>query len=287
MRGSQWLTAGLLACVPAAMPTGAGAAPNEALLTVQVLAKGVPDKERRVGPVQPFYRQDLLTESGIILRLPPDALKAFRTEHDFEDNDPVILMEWLQLDDTQPTRHLGYLHCARGGTYGTGPVKVCLRDTDGDGRIDALADVHARNMPASGLSFVPIAPIAYDYVRQDRAPLPWSMYVQPGVGLAYRVDKATGKLLFRAQILAAAIREDVEPFVEVDPTRLPTTVEIAGAKVSVLAWDGKRPTIRIDQPLTDRPLRVIAAGGPGLPSLHGSKKWRLEIIEAPLPGAPQ
>jgi hypothetical protein len=278
----------LLACLAAATPAGAAAAEAEGLLTVQVLAKGAPGKERRVGRIQPFYRQDLLKQAGIVLKLPPDALKAFRQRHGFEDNDPVMLMEWLALPDGGPSRHLAYLHCASGGTYGTGAIKACLRDTDSDGRIDSVASVQSRGFPAGGLRFVPIEPVPYEYLRGERKPLPWSMYIQPGLGLAYNRDRATGKLLFRAQALAAGLRADLEPFVEVDPARLPVTIEIAGASVAVLAWDGKRATVRVDRPMTDRPVRVIPREASGLLPPRGSPKgWRLEIVDAPLPGSPR
>ncbi|HYE27644.1 MAG TPA: hypothetical protein VEA61_05365 [Allosphingosinicella sp.] len=277
----------LLACLAAAIPAGA-AAQDEGLLAVQVLAEGQPSKERRVGPIQPFYRQDLLKQAGTVFRLSPDALHAFKQRHGVEDNDPVMLMEWLALPEGQPSRHIAYLHCARGGLYGTGPIKACFRDSDADGRIDAVADVHSRNLPAGGLRFVPIEPVPYDYVRGERKPLKWSMYVQPGLGLAYRRDRATGKLLFRAQALAAGLRADLEPFVEVDPSRLPTTIDIAGAAVAVLAWDGKRATVRVDRPMTDRPVRVLPKEASGLLPPRGSPKgWRLEIVDVPLPGTPR
>ena len=276
----------LLACLAAAIPTGA--AGNEGLLTVQVLAAGQPDKERRPGPIQPFYRQDLLKEAGIVFTLAPDALEAFKKAHGVEMNDPVMLMEWLALPEGQPSRHIAYLHCGRGGLYGTGPIKACFRDSDNDGRIDAVAQVQSRNFPAGGLRFAPIEPVAYEYRRSERKPLKWSMYVQPGLGLAYRRDKASGKLLFRAQALAAGLRADLHPFVEVDPARLPTTIEIAGASLAVLAWDGKRATVRVDRPMTDRPVRVMPDEDPGLLPARGSPKgWRLEIVDVPLPGAPR
>jgi hypothetical protein len=148
-----------------------------------------------------------------------------------------------------------------------------------------VAAIQSRGWPTGGLKFVPIEPVGYDYVPSERKPAPWSMYVLPGVGLAYRQDKASGKLLFRAQALGAGLRADLEPFVEVDPASLPTTIDLAGASLAVLAWDGKRATVRVERPMTERPVRVMPKEPTGLIVSGNPKGWRLEIVDEPLPGA--
>lgn len=274
---------------PAAADPALERGEREVLLAVQVLAeRGRPFREREVDRVRPFYEQRLITEAGIILDLAPAQLEAFRDLHNLSDNNPIVLTEWLALrpeGESAATRHLGFLHCSSRLKLGTGLVSKCFRDTDADGRIDAVARVENNGPPPTGLQFTPIEPVAYRYVQSSRRPPEWNMYVQPGLGIGWTRDRETGRLLFRAQAIAAGMRGNIDPPVEVDPAQLPATFEIAGARVVVSAFDGEEPTVRVETPFTDRPIRLIARERSGVFS-GSSRGWRLEISDVPLPGAP-
>ena len=261
-----------------AAQAAAEAPPVETVLAVHVLARGSPAAERRVSRRQPFHQQDLLPESGIVLDLPAEALDAFRNRHDLDDHAPFFLVEWIaQMPGA--SRHLGWLHCSTRLRLGVGQVNACFRDSDVDGRIDAVTTFASNRFPAEGLRFTPIeTPIPYRYVPSERNSHPWSMYTQNNLALAYDFDRATNRLRFSVEQNIGLFAE-FKPVVEVDPARLPATIELAGAQVTVLAGDGRRATVRVDRPMTDRPIRLIAD------RRGGQRGWRLEIVEVPLPGA--
>lgn len=269
-----------LLALQAAVP----AQPAETVITVFVLARGAPAAERRAARRQPFYQQDLLPESGIVLDLPPAALDAFRDRHDLDDHAPFLLIEWIARTEGSeaPARHLGWLHCSSRLVTFVGQVNSCFRDSDSDGRIDSATTFASNRFPAEGLRFTPLeTPVAYRYVPAERNPHPWSMYTQNNLALVYDLDRATGRLEFSVQQNIGLFAEFRPAAVEVDPAHLPATVELAGAEVTVLAWDGRRATVRVERPMTDRPLRLIGD------RQGGRRGWRLEIVDAPLPGAPQ
>lgn len=258
----------------------APAAPAETVLTVFVLARGAPAAERRAARRQPFHQQDLLTESGIQFDLAPAALDAFRDRHDLDDHAPLILVEWIAraAGSEAPARHLGWLHCSTRLRLGVGQVNACFRDSDADGRIDAVTTFASNRFPTEGLRFTPIEPVAYRFAPRERNAHPWSMYTQNNLALAYDLDRATNRLRFSVEQNIGLFAE-FKPVVEVDPARLPATIELAGAQVAVLAWDGRRATVRVDRPMTGRPLRLIGD------RRGGRRGWQLEIVDAPLPGA--
>jgi hypothetical protein len=265
-----------------ALQAAAPAQPAETVITVFVLARGAPAAERRVSRRQPFYQQDLLTESGIRLDLPPAALDAFRNRHDLDDHAPFLLVEWIARTEGSeaPSRHLGWLHCSSRLVTFVGQVNACFRDGDGDGRLDAATTFASNRFPAEGLRFTPLeTPIPYRFVPVVRTPHPWSMYTQNNLALTYDLDRATARLNFSVEQNIGLFAEFKPAAVEVDPARLPVTIELAGAQVAVLAWDGRRATVRVDRPMTDQPLRLIGD------RQGGRRGWRLEIVDAPLPGA--
>ncbi len=275
-----------LAAAALAAPAGAAAQERQQVENVWVLTEGRPMAERQVARRRPFYRQTLLIESGdgrqpagIQVDLSPQELDALRDRHDMDDHAPWVLLEWYahMPGSEVPARHLGWLHCSLRLVTFVGQVWACLRDGDGDGRLDGAVTIRGGLIAPEGLRFAPIAPVSYRYVPRDRG---WSRY--PGeyhFGLAYDLDQASGRLLFSIELIGPGLPADFKPNVAVDPARLPATVELGGAALTVLAWDGRRATVRVDRPFPARPVRLIREE-------RGTQRgWRFDYIDAPLPGA--
>jgi hypothetical protein len=76
---------------------------------------------------------------------------------------------------------------------------------------------------------------------------------------------------------------DLEPAVEVDPKSLPAAVEIAGAKLDLLRWDGQRLAYRIAAPMASRPFELVP--GPGVRGflIGHPKGWRMRVHDVDLP----
>jgi hypothetical protein len=75
----------------------------------------------------------------------------------------------------------------------------------------------------------------------------------------------------------------LHPIVEVDPASLPTQIEIGDAKLSLIAWDGKRVTLRVDRAL-DGPVLLEPPEDRGSALLFGKVKgYRLRIMDIPPP----
>lgn len=215
---------------------------------------------------------------GVAFDLSPQELDALRDRHDMDDHAPWVLLEHYARTpgSDAPARHLGFLHCTFRLVTFVGQVSACLRDGDGDGRLDGAATVRGGPIPPEGLRFAPIAPVSYRYVPRDRG---WSRYVgENNFGLAYDLDEATGRLVFSIELFGPGLPADFKPSVAVDPARLPATVELGGAALTLLGWDGRRATLRVDRPFPSRPVRLI-------PEQRGAQRgWRFDYIDAPLPG---
>jgi hypothetical protein len=270
-----------------AVPAGAAAQERREVDNVWVLTEGRPMAERQVARRRPFYQQTLLIESnvgargrpaGIQFDLSPQELDALRDRHDMDDHAPWVLLEYHArgAGSDAPARHLGWLHCSFRLVTFVGQVSTCLRDGDGDGRLDGAVTIPGNRVPPEGLSFAPIAPVAYRYVPRDRA---GSRY--PGenhFGLAYDFDQASGRLRFSVELFGPGLPADFKPSVEVDPARLPATVELGGAALTLLAWDGRRATVRVDRPFPARPVRLIRE------ERGAERGWRFDYVDVPLPG---
>lgn len=277
----------LLALVAFAAPAAARAQERQEVRNLWTLAEGAPMAERQVARGRPFYQQPLYVESnlrrgfGIQFDLTPQQLDALRDRHDMDDDQPFILADWLARTpgSDAPPRHLGYLHCSLHLRLGVGVVSVCLRDGDADGRLDGVVTFAANRFPPEGLRFEPIAPVGYRYVPQDRALRGRERWGEDRFGLAYDFDRATGRLVFSIDLFGPGLPAEFKPSVEVDPGHLPATVELGGAQLTVLAWDGRRATVRVDRPFPARLLRLID-------EQRGSQRgWHPEEVNAPLPGA--
>lgn len=216
-------------------------------------------------------------------------MAALRERYRLSSNDYFLLSEWVSRAPDRPSRH-SYLYCAAHIRWFRGIFDACFRDADGDGRLESVAVFDRLRFPPAGLSFEAIEPIPYHFVQSARVytgGATVASYVWPGLGIAWNVDRDSGRLRFYAQALDRGLRADIDPAVELDPAALPATIEIAGAQVTVLSWDGRRPTVRVDRPFTDRAIRLITPDNYLRLMMGGSRRgWRMEINEAPLPGRP-
>ena len=84
--------------------------------------------------------------------------------------------------------------------------------------------------------------------------------------------------MFSIELIGPGLHADFKPSVAVDPARLPATVELGGVALTLLGWDGRRATVRVDRPFPARPIRLIS-------EQRGTQRgWRFDYIDAPLPG---
>jgi hypothetical protein len=271
-------------------PVGGVPLELQAVTRVQVLAAGAPMPERRPGRIQAFYAQGLLTQAGVRFDISPEAAAALRERYRLGGNDYFQLSEWVSQAPGRPSRHLDYLYCAVHIRWFRGIFDTCFRDADHDGRLEGVAVFDRMRFPIGGLSYDAIDPIPYHFVqsaRVYRGGATVASYVWPGLGVAWNLDRESGRLRFYAQVLDRGMRADVDPPVELDPAALPATIEIAGAQITVLSWDGHKPTVRVDRPFTDQPIRLITPDDYLHVMLGGSRRgWRIEISDVPLPGSP-
>jgi len=231
----------------------AAAAPPQALVLMEALQAAEPTREAAKRPGQPFFEQDRMAAGEAQILLDHAALDAFRDRFNLDDHAPFSLYDWVDLPapGVTPGRHRDYVFCSLYLKLGKGTSAACFRDSDRDGKLDSVARFEG-GMPRGGLSFEPLAPVAYRYVDHSGDKLPYSMYRRPSLGLRYTVDKATGHLRFTGM----ADTNEVGGVVDVDTTSLPVTINVSGAKVRVAAWDGKRATVAVIQPFPQLPARI-------------------------------
>ncbi|HMG46007.1 MAG TPA: hypothetical protein VK614_00905 [Allosphingosinicella sp.] len=278
----MWL---LLLAAQAAAP----AQPRQAVLGVEVIGEGAPVAEQRVERRQPFAQQRVILESGIVFDIAPAALDALRERFHLDARHRFVLSEWVAVGPGPglELRRLGLLHCASRVTWGTN--HTCLRDQDADGRLDGVA-VYRNNIPAEGLSFQPIEPIPYHYIQAPRSGE--GGYSETSLGFGWDRERDGGRLRFFAQAAGFSYRAEIDPSVIVDPAQLPATIEIGGAQLTVLSYDGRRPAVRVDRPFPSRPIRLLSLGGFSDSGVYLSimggtgHDWRLEPNDISLPGAP-
>jgi hypothetical protein len=265
------------------------AQPPQAMLGVEVLVEGAPMAETRVERREPFGSQRVNLESGIVFDIPPAALDALRERFHLDARHRFVLSEWVAVlpGPAVPLRRLGLLHCASRVTWGTN--HTCLRDEDGDGRLESVA-VYRNVIPAEGLTFQPIEPIPYHYVQSPRSGP--GGYSETALGFGWNRDGDSGRLSFFGQAEGAGYRAEIDPAVTVDPAHLPAVIEIGGAQLTILAYDGRRPTVRVDRPFPPGPIRMVSLGGANDSGVYLSimggtgHHWRLERNDIILPGAP-
>ncbi|MET1113090.1 MAG: hypothetical protein ABWX67_16350 [Allosphingosinicella sp.] len=275
------LLALISAAAAAAQPAGTA---YETVATAQ-RAEDVPLRaERRVAQERPIVQQSLVEAGGAYLRLPPAEEKAFRERHRLGKSQ-LSLTYWLR-DEPGGLRHIGWLYCGAHIKMFSGQIASCFRDTDGDGRLDQAAAFNVSKRDSPRIDFAPIDPAPYESWTWDRIYRgSFPKHALPYLTIEYDFDEARGRLLFRARAYQIGFdaRLPLHPIVEVDPASLPTEIEIGDAKLSLIAWDGKRVTLRVDRTI-DGPLLLEPPEDGGSALLLGKVKgYRLRIMDMPLP----
>lgn len=250
----------------------------DSLLRVQVLADNALPSERPVKPGRPFYTQQV-TFDGFLQFADRGQEKEARRKYDMDMSDFFSLTEWVGVSAKDGSfQHRGWLYCVRRSRFGT---EKCFQDSDADGQFDHLTTLDP-DRPDRFLRFDALSPITYRYIPRERKPIGAGNYRPPDVSLVYNfVD---GKLEFRAfAYTGLSSTADFGALVTVDPRSLPLTVDLAGARVKVVSWDGKRATLAIQTPMSASAVRFVAPDDRNL--FGGNRKgWRLDFVSAPLPG---
>jgi hypothetical protein len=268
----------LLALAAAAATPTSGEFIADDLLRVQVFGDKELPKERDVGPRRPFFVQQV-TQDGYLEFADREEEKAARRKYDMDMSDPFALTEWVGISAKDGGfQHRGWLYCVRRSRFG---IEKCFRDSDADGKFDALTN-SGLDTPTRLLSFQDIPPIPYRYVPRVQKPYESGMYRRPEVSLFY--DVAGGSLRFGAYAYTGlSSTADLGTLAMVDTTSLPTTVELAGARIRVITWDGKRARLAVETPMSTSALRFIAPDN--RPLFGGGRlNWKLEFVDSPLPG---
>lgn len=251
---------------------------SDSLLRVQVLADNGLPTERPVKPGRPFYAQQI-TFDGFLEFPDRDQEKEARRKYDMDMSDNFSLTEWIGVSakDGSP-QHRGWLYCVRRSRFG---IEKCFRDSDADGKFDQLTTLDP-DRPDRFLKFDAIPPIAYNYIPRERKPIGGGTYRPPEVYLSYNL--VGENLEFRAAAYTGlSSTVDFGPLETIDPRSLPLTVNLAGARVKIVSWDGKRATLAVETPMSTSAVRFVAPDDRYL--FGGNRKgWRLDLVEAVLPG---
>jgi len=268
----------LLALAAAVSGTSANEFIADSLLRVQVLAERELPAERAIGPNRPFYSQEI-TRDGYLEFIDRNEEKAARRKYDMDMSDLFYLTEWIGVSSLDGSlQHRGWLYCVRRSRLGT---EKCFQDADSDGKFDHLTTLDP-DIPTRFLIFLPIEPIVYRYVPRKREPIGAGSVRQPELSLVYKfVD---GQLQFEAYAytgLASTVH--FGKLATVNPQALPATIELAGALVRVVSWDGKRAKLSVQRPMSTSAIRFVAPDN--RPLVFGSRRgWRLEFVNSRLPG---
>jgi hypothetical protein len=168
-----------------------------------------------------------------------------------------------------------------------GQAVDCLRDADGDRRFESIASFEPARLASLILSFAPIEPVPYRLAMRSQSPEDKGVVGSGQLSIEYDFDAARGLLLVRSRarttFYGMGVNYPLEPVIEVDPARLPADIEIAGAKLRLLAWDGKQLTASVDTPMTRNPVLLVAPLGRDRMPIGKMKGYRLMIVDAPLP----
>jgi len=250
---------------------------SDSLLRVQVLAENEIPRERPFRIGRPFDAQQI-TFDGFLEFLDREQEKEARRRYDMDMSDYFALTEWIGVSANDGSiHHRGWLYCVRRSRFGT---EKCFRDSDSDGKFDHLTTFDP-DRPDRFLKFDEIPPIAYRYVPRERKAIFGGNNRRPEVYLSYNL--VLGKLEFKAFAYTGFSSEvDFGPLETIDPGILPQTINLAGARVKVVSWDGKRATLAVETPMSTSAVRFVA---PDDRHLFGGKRegWRLDFVEASLP----
>jgi hypothetical protein len=253
----------------------------ETIETVQILNPRDLPVESEAAPRKSFFGQAISNGGEAKLELSSEDEEAFRDKFTLDAHAPLLLADWRAVDvRTGHSSHLGYVYCAARVTFGSGQKATCFRDKDRDGSFDGQTSLTVYHRDDPRLTFTDITPTRYR--AEPSNPQGGSSYSY-GVTLGYVVDKSRSVLTFRAQVPSFVGTQLLEPVVEVSTSSLPATVEIGGARVQVLSWDGKRAKVRVDRQMPIMPISFVSPSGGGCGLTGNAKECRISFSEVPLP----
>jgi hypothetical protein len=263
--------------------------PGEEVEAAKILHDSTPPAGAQLkAPGRELLSQGIHYAGDANFDLPPEQAKALRDRFGMEKGAPLFLAHRLRRDSEGVPTHQEWLFCAINVRMFKGQAIDCFRDSDGDRRFESLAQFEPSHMPPA-LVFAAIDPIPYKLsMTAGMAEVPLSRY-SGSLSITYRVDEASGRLRFRAEartMLIPGLNDTyaLEPDVEVDPARLPADVELAGAKLRLLGWDGKKLSYEVARAMTRQPILLDPPGGRHRLSLAGKiKGYTLRIVDAQLP----
>ncbi|HEY5721542.1 MAG TPA: hypothetical protein VIT45_04395 [Allosphingosinicella sp.] len=282
-------TALLAAAAASAAAQEPPAGPVDHIDTARIAPTFTPgDGPQSKSPGKELLSQGIYYAGDASFDLPLEQARALRERLGMEHRAPLFLAHRLHRDSEGVASHQEWMFCAINARMFKGQAVDCFRDSDGDRRFEALAQFEAKNLPLA-LPFAPIDPIPYTLsmtAEMEEAPIERSM---GSLSIKYRVDEVSGHLFFRAEaraMLIAGLNDTyaLEPDIEVDPAGLPANIELAGAKLRLLGWDGKKLSYEVERPMTARPILLDPPGGQHKLKILGKiKGYTLRIVEAPLP----
>jgi hypothetical protein len=265
------------------------AAPVDHVDTARILSDASPpDGPRSKAPGKDLLSQDIVYAGGASFDLPLEEARALRNRFGMEHRAPLFLAHRLHRDSNGMASHREWLFCAINTRMFKSQAIDCFRDSDGDRRFDALAQFEAKALPLA-LPFAPIDPIAYKlsmWAQTAEAPIEQSA---GSLAIEYRLDEVSGHLIFRVEakvMLIPGLNETyaLEPEIDIDPANLPPEIELAGAKLRLLGWDGKKLSYRVERGMTRQPILLDPPGGQHkLKILGKTKGYTLRIVDAALP----
>ncbi|HMJ92629.1 MAG TPA: hypothetical protein VK472_00870 [Allosphingosinicella sp.] len=284
----------LIAALAAAAATTASAqeqpaGPVDHIDTARILfAAEPPTGAQSKSPGKELLSQGIFYAGDASFDLPLEEARALRERLGMEHRAPLFLAHRLHRDSEGVASHQEWLFCAINTRMFKSQAIDCFRDSDGDRRFEALAQFEAKNLPLA-LPFAPIDPIPYKLsmtAGMEKPPIERNM---GSLSIKYRLDEVSGHLLVRAEartMLIPGLNDTyaLEPDIDVDPAKLPAEVELAGAKLRLLAWDGKKLSYEVERPMTRQPILLDPPGGEHKLKILGKiKGYTLRIVEAPPP----
>ena len=283
------LTALMLAAAGRASAQVQPAGPVDHVDTARIMPMfEMPDGPQSKSPGKELLSQGILQAGGASFDLPLEEARAIRERLGIEHRAPLFLAHRLHRDSEGAASHQEWMFCAINVRMFKSQAVDCFRDADGDRRFEALAQFEAKQLPLS-LPFTPIDPIPYKLSMTAQMADPPIERNMGSMAIKYRLDEASGHLRFRAEaktMLIPGLNDTyaLEPEVVVDPATLPAEVELAGAKLRLLGWDGKKLSYEVERGMTKQAILFDPPGGEHKVKILGKiKGYTLRIIDAPLP----
>lgn len=283
------LIAAVLFAATAASAQEPPAGPVDHLDTARILFPAEPPAgPQSKSPGKELLSQGIFYAGDASFDLPLEEANAIRDRLGMEKRAPLFLAHRLHRDAEGAAQHQEWLFCAINARMFKGQALDCFRDSDGDRRFEALAQFEAKKLPLA-LPFTPIDPIPYKLsmtAGMEKTPIERAM---GSLAIRYRLDEASGHLLFRAEartMLIPGLNDTyaLEPEIDLDPAKLPAEIELAGARLRLLGWDGKKLSYEVERAMTRQPILLDPPGGEHKLKILGKiKGYTLRIVESAMP----